>query len=157
MKLALIGAPGSGKTFIAKFISRYLGLKHIECDVIFWEGLDLRGRIAEEIKEKDWVLEGHISKVNDLVFPVADKIIVIEDLHLRSLFRALKRDILRPHRAFYNLQFYDRMKKKREELIAELVKTRKQDVIYLDNFPDLSESKLASFCEDLKSSAVKSR
>lgn len=157
MKIALIGAPGAGKSTIARFMAMYLHLKHIECDVYFWEGLDLRERVIEEIKSDHWIVDGHISKINDIVFPEADKFIIIENLKLKSLFRTLKRDWRNPTRAWYNIQYYDKMGRRREELIKELKATRKSDIHYLDNFPDLTESKLAAFCEDLKTTALKTK
>lgn len=157
MKIALIGAPGAGKSTIARFMASYLHLKHIECDVYFWEGIDLRERVSEEIKSDRWIVDGHISKISDIVFPEADKFVIIDNLRLKSLFRTIKRDWKTPARAWYNIQYYDKMGRRREELIKELKDTRKADILYLDNFPDLTESKLAAFCEDLKTAALKAK
>ncbi len=157
MRIALLGAPGAGKSHVAKFISANLGIPHIQSDEIYWQGKNLRIEVSKLIEGKDWIIEGHISKLSDLVFPKVDKVIVIEGLNLRSLYRSLKRDWKNPVRAWHNIQFYDKISKKRKEMIVELIAARKDDVLFLNNFPDLSESDLAAFCKSLKSSAVKAQ
>jgi adenylate kinase family enzyme len=157
VKIALIGAPGVGKTHIAKFISANLGIPHIQSDEIFWQGNNLRIEVSKLIENDDWIIEGHISKLSDLVFPKMDKVIVIEGLNIRSLFRSVKRDWRNPIRVWHNIQFYDKIAKKRTEMIVELIAERKDDVLFLNNFPDLSESDLTAFCKTLKPSPVKAQ
>lgn len=155
MNFALIGAPGSGKTHIAKTISAHLNLKHIECDDIFWKGQNLRVEVEKLISCERWIIDGHMSKISDLVFPKIQKLIIIESLSFRSLLRSLKRDWKNPSKAWFNIQNYERMSNKREELILEFRRERPNDIIVLNNFPDLRESELAAFCENLKTTPVK--
>lgn len=157
MRIALLGPPGVGKTHVAKFISAHLGIPHIQSDEIFWQGKNLRIEVSKLIKGKDWIIEGHISKLSDLVFPKVDKVIVVEGLNLRSLYRSIKRDWKNPLRAWHNIQFYDKISKKRKEMIVELIAERKDDVLFLNNFPDLRESDLTAFCKSLKSAPVKAK
>ena len=69
MKIHIIGASGSGKTFLAKQLSERLGIPAWELDELFWDNSagsynskrspDERGRMLEEILEcDDWILEG---------------------------------------------------------------------------------------------------
>jgi adenylate kinase family enzyme len=155
MKIALIGAPGSGKTTIARIISQVLKLQHIEGDKLFWNGNDLRTEVEKLTSFDNWVYEGHISKVGDIVLPRADKVIVIEGVELLNFFRSIKRDIKKPAKAWFNFQHYSKLSMRRSELIEELKAERLEDIISLNNFPNLSESYLAAFCEGLKFAPVK--
>jgi adenylate kinase family enzyme len=157
MKIILIGAPGSGKTTIAEFFSNEKDMIHIECDAIFWSGKDLRTEVSKLIQNEHWILDGHISKVSDIVLPLADKFVVIEGLRMRNLWRAIKRDVKNFKKCWFNIQNYEKMSVKREELIQELLKNRKEDVFFLNNFPDLNKSELTALGEKLKSSTMKSR
>jgi adenylate kinase family enzyme len=157
MKLALVGSPGSGKTTVAKFLASYLGLKHVECDELFWHGQDIREEVSMVVTNDHWIIDGHITKVSDLVIPHADKFILIEGLKLQALYRSLKRDWRNPKKAWYNLQNYEKMSQKRAALIEELKRTRPEDVLVLENFPNLRECELAAFCETLKPSTVESQ
>ena len=157
MKLLLIGAPGSGKTYIAKKLSAELNLAHIESDQFFWSGQDLRIGVTEAIRQDRWILDGHVSKVHDLVFPLVDKIIIVEALNVKSLIRSLLRDWRHPSKAWYNFQNYEKLRGVRQKLIQDFAVGRPGDVIVLENFPDLSEGQFTAFCEDLKSTSVKSK
>ena len=157
MRIVLIGAPGAGKTHIAQFISSRLGLAHIEGDQFFWKGLDLREEVKKRIQGSQWIMDGHVTKVHDLVFPLCDKVIVIEGFRLKNLCRSLKRDWINPLKAWFNIQNYEKMTKKREDLVEEILKERKEDVLFLNNFSNLSECELTAFCKLLKASPVKAK
>lgn len=153
MKLALIGAPGAGKTTIAKFIANNLKLDHIECDSHFWRGEDLREVVQSRIRSDRWILDGHLSKVGDIVLPEIHHLIIIENLSLKCLFRSLWRDRKNPRRFLFNLQNYERMARKRQEIINGFPGS----VQTLNNFPDLTQGELAAFCEHLKAATVKAK
>jgi adenylate kinase family enzyme len=145
MKIVVIGAPGSGKTFLSKKIAEILKLTHIESDEIYWKGLDLRKEIENLTEDDNWIVEGHISKIYDIVFPKADKVIIIEGSDILSLIRALMRDWRNPKRAWYNIQFYDRLSRNRNELILKSKSERSDDVLILRNFPEQDD--LMTFCQ----------
>lgn len=157
MKISVIGAPGSGKTFLSGKIADLLHLEHIECDKIYWSEADLRTEVEKRIQNDNWILEGHMTKLQDLVIPKSDKFIVIESSNVLSLVRAVKRDLINFNKAWYNIQFYAKMANKRNELIQSIRSTRPDDILYLDNFSYLSESDLAAFCERVKSSSLKTQ
>jgi adenylate kinase family enzyme len=157
MKISIIGAPGAGKTHIAKIIANELNLRHIEADQIFWSGADLRSEVSKLIEEDNWIFEGHMSKLADLVLPKSDKIIVLHGSNILSLARAVKRDWRQFTKVWHNIQFYEKLATKRAALIDELISSRPHDVLILNNFPDLTQSELAAFCEDLKPAAMKTK
>lgn len=157
MRLIIVGSPGAGKTTISKILAKHLNLHHIECDKFFWQGLDVVSSVENEIQGENWIVDGHLSKIHHLVFPLVDKVIVIEGLNLLNLVRSLKRDWRNPSKFWFNIQNYEKMAKRRMELINEFQKTRLHDVVTLNNFPNLSESNLASLCESIKSSSVEPR
>lgn len=150
MKIVIVGFPGSGKTSVAKFISRFLEIPHIESSLYFSEGLDVRERVAEEIKKEHWILEGHLFDVSDLVLPAADKIIVIEDLRIKSLIRSIFKNWMNPKHILEHLQGYEKTAKLHQELVDKILEERTHDVLFLEHYFSLDEGKLADFCEDLK-------
>jgi adenylate kinase family enzyme len=155
MKIVVIGAPGSGKTYLSQKISEKLNLKHIECDSIFWGGSDLRSEVAHLTESDNWIVDGHISKIFDIVVPRSDKFIVVEGSTILGLYRATRRDWRNFKKAWHNIQFYEKLAIKRNDIIQSIQRERSDDLLILDNFPDLSESDLAAFCERIKSSTVK--
>lgn len=125
MNIVLIGAPGSGKTWLASQLSAKLKLHHIEADQIFWSNQDLRAEVQKLTDVDHWVFEGHISKVADVVLPKADKVIVVEHPEFFSLVRAVKRDWKNLKKVYFNIQNYEKMRNRREEIINS-----QDDVIY---------------------------
>lgn len=65
-KVYVLGAPGSGKTFLAKKLSKTLGIEYFDLDDFFWEkkysmkrNEDERDRLLQKIvKKKQWIVEG---------------------------------------------------------------------------------------------------
>lgn len=155
MRLILIGAPGSGKTTLARRLSLHLNFSHLEADAIYWSGKKLRGEIDALTLGENWILEGHVSKHSDISFPRADKFLILTGTPLVYLYRSLKRDLLKPSRFWFNLKNHNQMESKRQELIERLKSERKEDLIYLENLSHLSESDLKTFAETLKASALK--
>jgi len=105
MRIVIAGAPGSGKTTLAKRLAESLGIPHIEADQIFWKP----GRFDEELKAKlsqssAWIFEGHLLKAAPLVFPHTDVLLLIEGQEFESLLAALKRDFR--ERKFRKFFFY---------------------------------------------------
>ena len=68
MKIHIVGGPGSGKSFLAKKLSRELGIPHYDLDDIQWasEGgygtkrdITERDALLRQILQKDqWIIEG---------------------------------------------------------------------------------------------------
>jgi Adenylate kinase and related kinases len=68
MKIHIIGGPGSGKSFLAKKLSRELGIPHYDLDDIQWaneSGYGKKRDIAERdalleqiLQRDDWIMEG---------------------------------------------------------------------------------------------------
>lgn len=150
MRIVIIGFPGSGKTSVAKFISRFLEIPHIESSLYFSEGLDVRERVAEEIKKDHWILEGHLLDVSDMVLPLADKIIVIDDLRIKSVLRSILKNWMNPKHVLAHLQGYEKHAKFHQELVDKILEERTDDVLFLEHYFSLDEGKLAEFCEELK-------
>lgn len=150
MKIVIIGFPGSGKTSVAKFISRFLEIPHIESSLYVSEGLDVRERVAEEIKRDHWILEGHLFDVSDIVLPLADKFIIIDDLRIKSVFRSILKNWMNPKHVLGHIQNYERNAKSHQELVDKILEERTHDVLFLEHYFSLDEGKLAEFCDELK-------
>jgi adenylate kinase family enzyme len=66
MKIWLFGAPGSGKTFVAKKIADHYNIPHYELDGFFWsagwtktpESIFL-GHVREKASGSDWIFDGN--------------------------------------------------------------------------------------------------
>ena len=96
MRILVIGLPGSGKTRFAGELSRKLNIPHIEVDKWFWgKGAVpdevLRERIRPLLEGKEWVIEGHFSKLSADVLPLVDKVVWLDYPFSLTLRRALSR------------------------------------------------------------------
>jgi cytidylate kinase len=142
MKIVVIGAEGSGKSYIAGHMARTLKISLIEATPLTdFESMNLQG---------DWILEGEIDDIPSMIYSEADKVLVIEGSNLISLYRALKRDWKNFAKTWYQLQHYEKMNSHRQKLIHDLKALRPHDVEILDNFPHITDSALAAFTEHFK-------
>lgn len=86
MKILIIGIVASGKTTLAKKLSRELNIKHYEIDSIVHDDLNNRKRTGEEQQEiiininktNDWIIEGTLRKNLYYLLDMADKIIYLD-------------------------------------------------------------------------------
>lgn len=89
MKIHIIGCSGSGKTYLAKELSRKYGIPHFDLDDIQWDNTseaygvkmpkEKRAELFKKILANDaWVIEGVYYKWVQESFENADKIYVLD-------------------------------------------------------------------------------
>lgn len=110
MRTLIIGLPGSGKTTLAKILSRNTRVPHYEMDRYFWlddevENPDFR-RECEKIAHKgEWICEGHFTKVHPYFLAKAERIIWLKTPWSVCLNRVFQRVVA--HQApLSRLQFF---------------------------------------------------
>jgi adenylate kinase family enzyme len=69
-RIAVIGAPGSGKTTFAERLAQRLGVTHVELDALHWEpnwveasGEVFRGRVERALAAEAWVADGDYGQI----------------------------------------------------------------------------------------------
>lgn len=101
MKIDIIGSVASGKTTLAKRISKQYNIPYYEKDNIVWKRTssgDVK-RSPEErdryfhdiIKENNWIVEGSPRKILKESFKCCDYIIVLDEYTMTRLIRVFKR------------------------------------------------------------------
>jgi len=104
-KVHIIGAPGSGKTYLSKKLSKQLNALLLELDQIHWDNnADIYNTKAPEderdakllkfTEQDSWVIEGIYYKWVDSSFESADAIIILNVPNYLRNFRIIKRFIL---------------------------------------------------------------
>lgn len=106
MKILIIGTVGTGKTTLAKKLSKQYKIKHYEIDSIVHDDKDNgRKRSKEEQDEKikqinqneDWIIEGVLRKNLEYLLELADKIIYLDipkyKRNIRILIRFIKQKL----------------------------------------------------------------
>lgn len=81
MRIVVVGTSGSGKSTMAKALSRALGVPHVEMDALNWqpgwrdlaihEPEEFRRRVAEAAAGEAWVMDGNYTKVRPALWPRA--------------------------------------------------------------------------------------
>jgi len=100
--ITIVGSTCSGKTTLARHLSRILHIPHIELDAIYW-GPDWTAKSfpefrkeVEEIVERDsWIIEGNYMSVQDIVLSKAELVIWLNYSFPLVFYRALTRTIKR--------------------------------------------------------------
>jgi adenylate kinase family enzyme len=100
-RIAVVGTTGSGKTTLARAISRQLHIPHVELDALFWEAdwveakpLVFRERVTRALEGDRWVVDGNYSVVRDVIWSRADTVVWL-DLSLPVMLWRLTRRTLR--------------------------------------------------------------
>ncbi|MCJ8013255.1 hypothetical protein MUG84_16105 [Paenibacillus sp. KQZ6P-2] len=100
IRIRIIGACGSGKSYIARECSRRLGIPHYETDNFVWERgleqrkfpIETRDRLLREaVRTEAWIIEGVHHKWGKESFEHADVIFIISPNKFIRDFRILRR------------------------------------------------------------------
>jgi len=97
-KIAIIGAPGAGKTTLARKLHRILNIKVLHLDRLFWkpgwqsiDGATRIGIMQDIIREKQWIIEGTYLNSSEPRLNEADTIIFFDTPVHVCLSRVIKR------------------------------------------------------------------
>ncbi len=100
-RISVVGTIGSGKTSLAREVSRCLGVPHVELDALHWEAnwveaplQVFRERVAQSLASHSWVVDGNYHQVRDIVWGRADTVVWL-DYSLTTILRRLSRRTLR--------------------------------------------------------------
>ena len=106
MKIHIIGCSGSGKTYLAKALSKKYNIPHFDLDDIQWDNnadgygvkmpVEKRTELLNNILEnEDWIIEGVYYAWVGKCFEDADKIYVLDIPKRIYTYRIIKRTIKR--------------------------------------------------------------
>lgn len=106
MKIHIIGCSGSGKTYLAKALSKKYNIPHFDLDDIQWDNnaagygvkmpIEKRTELLNNILEnEDWIIEGVYYAWVGKCFEDADKIYVLDIPKRVYTYRIIKRAIKR--------------------------------------------------------------
>lgn len=102
IKIRIIGACGSGKSYIAKEISKRYGVNYYELDNLVWDRSEENLRFPIEIRDSNlmkivnteaWIIEGVHYKWGQESFKKADLIFIIQPNRFLRDYRVVKRFI----------------------------------------------------------------
>ena len=110
MRIALMGSPGAGTTWMTEHLSKTYGLPAVQLDeVVFdknWKRLDAAAvlpKVAAFMAQESWVIDGYYS---DILFEermeAADRIVLLLLPRLTCLWRAVKRSKARRAAGYKN-------------------------------------------------------
>lgn len=119
-RIVVRGASASGKTTLARSISRARGIPHVELDGIYhqagWTPLaddSFRASIAGFMDDESWVVCGNYRKVTDPLLARADTIVLFDLPRRTVMARVLRRSI---HRAARRKELWNGNKEQFSEL-----------------------------------------
>ena len=106
MKIRIIGNSGSGKSYLAKQLSKKYGITHYDLDEIVWDNFsekygvkrkkeDRDQRLKKIVKQKNWIIEGIYYGWCEETFKKADCILVLQVPRRIYCYRIIKRFIRR--------------------------------------------------------------
>ncbi|NKQ34303.1 MAG: adenylate kinase [Chloroflexi bacterium] len=101
-RIVVVGVTGSGKTTLARQLSRRLDLPQVELDALHWEENwtaapknRFRQKVRTALAGEDWVTDGNCSKVRDLIWPCAQTLIWLDYPLSFILWRQISRGFRR--------------------------------------------------------------
>lgn len=101
-RIAIIGTTGSGKTTLAKRISKILSIPSVELDALNWqpgwveaEKSAFRSRAIKALSGDSWVVDGNYGELRDLTWGQEDTLIWLDYPLLLILWRLVPRCVKR--------------------------------------------------------------
>ena len=158
-RILIVGDSGRGKSTMAKFLSKELGLKHIELDDIFWikkfterRSKEAQLEMVQEVLNKydEWVIEGTTRHMVSLCMDDADLIIYLYfNNPFSEIFSILKRGYKRgdSFKSLIDLCYHRVLKrykigKERNDLsVGEIVKPYEDKLIRLSDWKSIEKFK----------------
>ncbi len=102
-RILIVGSSCSGKTTLAKQLSRLLSIEHIELDALHWlphwterDQVEFHSIVSDTVHQNQWIVDGNYrSKLGSLVWDKADTIIWLDlpfaIVYSRVVMRCAKR------------------------------------------------------------------
>lgn len=94
-RVLIIGPTGSGKTTLARSLSRVTGVSHIELDLLRYErdwqevpAAEFYDRVAVVARNDSWIIDGNYTAVRELIWNRADLVVWL-DYSLPVILRRL--------------------------------------------------------------------
>lgn len=101
-RINVVGTTGSGKTTLGRALAQRLGVPFVELDALAWlPGWtmrpleEFRALVAERTASPAWVVDGNYSRVRDIVWARADKVVWIDYPFGRVFLQLLRRTVRR--------------------------------------------------------------
>ena len=101
-RIAVVGCTGSGKSSLARKLSRQLQIEHVELDAVsFAQDWQLRPReefradVARLVAGDRWVIDGNYHQVRDLIWPRATAVVWLDRSLGCCLWRTFGRTVRR--------------------------------------------------------------
>lgn len=102
-RVSIVGCSGSGKTHLARALSRRIGAEHLELDAFYHQAGwvptprdELRANVSERLRTERWVADGNYRDfVQDLVWERADTVVWLDLPRALTAWRVLRRSVLR--------------------------------------------------------------